>query len=97
MNLDPTTTYLHALFYGFLTGAGGGLLRDLTHFRLPAALFTAYGSVAAVGAAIHVPLRWAGVPKSWLLSGLLTYLLAEQTQQIDIRNAISDKMTKRLT
>jgi uncharacterized membrane protein YeiH len=97
MNFDPATTYLHAVFYGFLTGAGGGLLRDLMSLRLPVAIFTAYGCVAALGAAIHVPLQWTGIPGAWLVSGVLTYLLAEHLQAIDFRSAISDKMSKLVT
>ena len=38
------TLILVAAFLGFLTGAGGGVLRDLLRMRLPMALLTPYGS-----------------------------------------------------
>lgn len=74
-----------AAFFGFLTGAGGGVLRDLLRMRLPMACLTPYGWIAALGAAFHFALFQAGVPMAWVVSGAAIYLLAEAMHQWDGR------------
>lgn len=76
---SPLTLVLMAAFFGFLTGAGGGVLRDLLRMRLPTALLTTYGWIAALGAAFHLCLFQAGVPMAWVVSAAVIYLLAEST------------------
>jgi len=67
--------------FGFLTGAGGGVLRDLLRIRLPVAFLTPYGWIAGLGAAFHFALFQAGVPLAWVVSGAVIYLLAETMHQ----------------
>jgi uncharacterized membrane protein YeiH len=74
-----------AAFFGFLTGAGGGILRDLLRMRLPIACLTPYGWIAGLGAAFHFALFQAGVPLAWVVSGAVIYLLAELMHQWDGR------------
>ncbi len=64
--------------FGFLTGAGGGLIRDTVIRRPPTALVTPYGYVAAVGGAVHLPLSLSPIGDiAWILSAGLTYGLAK--------------------
>ena len=77
------TLILVAAFLGFLTGAGGGVLRDLLRMRLPMALLTPYGWIAALGAAFHFALFQTGVPMAWVVSAAVIYLLAESMHQWD--------------
>ena len=70
-----------AAFFGFLTGAGGGALRDLMRIRLPMAFFTTYGWVAAFGGVFHLALLQSGVPMTWVVSAVVIYLIAESMHQ----------------
>lgn len=74
-----------ATFFGFLTGAGGGMLRDLLRMRLPIACLTPYGWIAGLGAAFHFALFQTGVPSAWVVSGAVIYLLAEFMHRWDGR------------
>lgn len=74
-----------AAFFGFLTGAGGGVFRDLLRMRLPMACLTPYGWIAALGAGFHFALFQTGVPMAWIVSGAVIYLLAESMDQWDGR------------
>jgi uncharacterized membrane protein YeiH len=78
---STVTLALVATCFGFLTGAGGGVLRDLLRMRPPMALFTTYGWIAALGAAFHFALFQAGVPMAWVVSAAVIYLLAESTHR----------------
>jgi drug/metabolite transporter (DMT)-like permease/uncharacterized membrane protein YeiH len=80
------TLMMVAAFLGFLTGAGGGVLRDLLRLRPPTALWTPYGWIAALGAAFHLGLLQAGVPMAWVVSAAVIYLLAESTHRWDGRS-----------
>ena len=71
--------------FGVLTGAGGGVLRDLLRIRLPMACLTPYGWIAGLGAAFHFALFQTGVPMAWVVSGAAIYLLAEAMHQWDGR------------
>lgn len=83
---EPTLTLvLVAAFFGFLTGAGGGVCRDLLRRRPPMALWTTYGWIAALGATLHLFLFQAGVPMAWVVSAVVIYLLAEATHRWDWR------------
>lgn len=79
------TPLVVAALFGFLTGAGGGVLRDLLRMRLPMACLTPYGWIAGLGAAFHFALFQAGVPLAWIVSGVVIYLLAEFMHQWDGR------------
>ena len=82
----PTiTVVMMAVLFGFLTGAGGGVFRDILRMRPPMALFTTYGWIAAVGAAVHIFLFQAGIPMAWVVSAAVIYLLAESTHKHDWR------------
>lgn len=74
---------LLAAFFGFLTGAGGGVLRDFLRLRPPMAFFTTYGWIAALGATFHLALLQVGVPMAWVVSAGVIYLLAESIHQGD--------------
>jgi uncharacterized membrane protein YeiH len=81
---EPTLTLvLWAAFFGFLTGAGGGVLRDFLRLRPPMAFFTTYGWIAALGATFHLSLLQVGVPTAWVISAGVIYLLAESIHQGD--------------
>ena len=80
------TLILMAAFLGFLTGTGGGVLRDLLRIRLPVALLTPYGWIAALGAAFHLALFQTGVPMAWVVSAVVIYVLAEAMHQWDGRS-----------
>lgn len=82
---SPLTLLAVAVFFGVLTGAGGGVLRDLLRMRLPTAFLTPYGWVAALGAAFHFALFQAGILLAWVVSGAVIYLLAESMHQWDGR------------
>ncbi len=84
--LSPLTLILVAAVLGFLTGAGGGVLRDLLRGRWPVAVVTPYGWIAALGAAFHFALFQAGVPMAWVVSAAVIYLLAEAMHQWDGRS-----------
>ncbi|MES9900585.1 MAG: TRIC cation channel family protein [Sedimenticola sp.] len=64
-----------------LTGAGGGLIRDLLLRRWPTALFTSYGLCAAVGGALHLHMVVEGVPVAWFFSTVFTTVLACLTRK----------------
>ncbi len=81
--LSPFTLILVAAGFGFLTGAGGGVIRDLLRWRLPMAVLTPYGWIAALGAAFHFALFQTGVPMAWMVSATIIYLLAETMHQWD--------------
>ena len=84
---EPTLTLvLVAAFLGFLTGAGGGVCRDLLRMRPPTALWTPYGWIAALGAAFHLGLLQAGVPMAWVVSAAVIYLFAESTHRWEWRS-----------
>ena len=72
-----------AAFFGFLTGAGGGVLRDLMRIRLPVAFMSTYGWVAALGGAFHLALFKSGIPMPWIISAVVIYLIAEFIHQWD--------------
>ena len=84
----PLTLILVAAFFGFLTGAGGGVCRDLLRLRLPTALLTTFGWIAALGATFHLFLFQARVPMAWIVSAAVIYLLAESTHQWDWRSRV---------
>lgn len=84
--MEPTLSLvMTAAFFGFLTGAGGGVLRDLLRLRPPMALFTTYGWIATLGAAFHIALLQAGVPMAWVVSAAIIYFLAESMNRCDWR------------
>jgi hypothetical protein len=74
----------------FLTGAGGGLIRDLLLRRPPAALLTPYGAVAAAGGLVHLYLLRHGIPAAWVLTTLLTAWLAQLSCGLDGRRSTAD-------
>ena len=74
-----------AALFGFLTGAGGGVFRDILRARKPTALFTTYGWIAWLGATFHILLLRAGIQMAWIVSAIMIYLLAESTHQRDWR------------
>lgn len=85
------TLILMAAFFGFLTGAGGGVLRDLLRMKLPTGFVTPYGWIATLGAAFHLTLFQIGVPMAWVVSAAFIYLLAEAMHRWDGRScAIRD-------
>ena len=86
--LSPLTLILVAAGFGFLTGAGGGVIRDLLRWRLPMAVLTPYGWIAALGAAFHFTLFQTGVPMAWVVSAMIIYLLAETMHQWDGRSCL---------
>lgn len=94
---EPTLTLvLVAAFFGFLTGAGGGVCRDLLRRRPPTALWTTYGWIAALGATLHLFLFQAGVPMAWVVSAAVIYLLAEATHRWDWRGRATGVAENRL-
>lgn len=72
-----------AAFFGFLTGAGGGVFRDILRMQPPMAFFTTYGWIAALDATFHIFLLQAGVLMAWVISAAIIYLLTELTHKCD--------------
>lgn len=87
---SPPTLILLAASFGFLTGTGGGIIRDLLRWRLPMAVLTPYGWIAALGAAFHFALFQTGVPMAWVVSATVIYLLTEAMHQWDGRSCLID-------
>lgn len=86
LGVQPTSTLVAtAALFGFLTGAGGGVLRDILSVRKPMALFTTYGWIAGLGATFHILLLRAEIQMAWVVSATMIYLLAESTHQRDWR------------
>lgn len=86
LGVQPTSILVAtAALFGFLTGAGGGVLRDILSVRKPMALFTIYGWIAGLGATFHILLLRAGIQMAWIVSAIMIYLLAESTHQRDWR------------
>ena len=86
LGVQPTIILVTtAALFGFLTGTGGGVLRDLLRVRKPTALLTTYGWIAALGATFHIFLLRTGIQIAWVVSAIMIYLLAESTHQRDWR------------
>lgn len=68
----------------FLTGAGGGLIRDILFRRTPFALTTLYGICAGLGGVLHIHLHQAEVPAAWLITTMLTAGLCHLTRGLRI-------------
>lgn len=86
LGTEPTLILVMvAASFGFLTGAGGGVFRDILRMQTPMAFFTTYGWTAALGATFHIILLQVGIPMAWVVSAAVIYLLAESTHKRDWR------------
>ncbi len=78
-----------AFFAAFLTGAGGGLLRDLFILnRMPVAIVTPYGLCAGIGGVFHLQMVRNEVGAAdliWLTTTGFVYLISSATSGLHLK------------